>query len=353
MPELLEDDLRAIAPQVDEAFVARLEARVEEGFAKPKKPKRRRALGDSLWKPAFGLAACVLLVVVVAASVLSSPGGDDSGESSSSGGSGAAAPSAVEERSPASGGDESGASGASSTSVPPTPAPAQADQVAPGSKPRKREQRTALELATGEDDFPETTAGVLRVADATGSIVQRSDVSEQDGSGYATYDLRVPTSRLPEALAQLSRLADVRSRTSSVQDITASYVSARDRLQDARDERRALLRALERAETPGQRSDIRRRLADTRRRIARAESALRRVEARSDRARVDVTVRSTGEQGAWTPGDALDDAGRILEVVAGVVLVVGAVVLPLVLVALALSYGLRLTRRRRRASVLG
>ena len=52
-------------------------------------------------------------------------------------------------------------------------------------------------------------------------------------------------------------------------------------------------------------------------------------------------------------GDALDDAGRILEVVAGVILVVGAVAAPLLLVGAAALGTARLTRRRRRNAVLG
>jgi hypothetical protein len=254
----------------------------------------------------------------------------------------------------ASSGSSAGGGDVSSTAVPGQREIAPpADAVAPGAAPRKVEQRTAIELATGEDEFAEATAGVLRVADATGTIVARSSVSEQDGRGYATYDLRVPASRLDDALAQLSRLGDVTSRSASTEDVTAAFVSARDRLEDARGERAALLRALGRADSEDERDAIRARLRQARARIARAERSVRRVEARTDRARVAVTVRSTAEAGAWTPGDALDDAARVLEVIAGVALVAGAVVLPPALLGAALLGAARLTRRRRRASVLG
>jgi hypothetical protein len=217
---------------------------------------------------------------------------------------------------------------------------------------RRVERRTTLDLAPGDDAFEETTAGVLRIADASDTIVQRSSVSERDGKGYATYDLRVPASRLDDVLAQLSALAKVTSRTASAQDITAPYTSAAARLADARAERRAILRALEREPTDA----LRARLREARTRISRAERDVRRLQRRSDRARLDVTVRSTGidgDGGAWTPGDALDDAGRVLEVAAGVAVVVGAVLLPFaVLLALAAAAA-RLTRRRRREAALG
>jgi Domain of unknown function (DUF4349) len=336
MPELLEDDVRATAPQPREEFVQRLEERVEAGFAKPKRPRRRW----SLWSVAAPVAAMSLVALVVAFAVIANNSSQD--DEGSAGATSADAPQSVQE------------SSGSSTAEPQLTSPApRGDAVAPGSQPRKVERRTALELRTGDDDFGEVTGGVLRVADATGTIVQRSNVTEQDGRGFATYDLRVPTSRLDDALAQLSRLADVTSRSASADDITASFVSARDRLQDARDERRALLRALAGAESESQRTQIASRLAAVRGRIARAERDVRRIQARTDRARVDVTVRSTGESGSWTPGDALDDAGRILEVVAGVLLVAGAVLAPLLALLAAAVAASRLARRRRRNAVLG
>ncbi len=66
-----------------------------------------------------------------------------------------------------------------------------------------------------------------------------------------------------------------------------------------------------------------------------------------------MTVRSTGESGAWTPGDALDDAGRILQVIVGILLVVGALLAALALLVLAAVLAARLMRRRRRNAVLG
>src|SRR3712207_8873846 len=57
--------------------------------------------------------------------------------------------------------------------------------------------------------------------------------SEGEGRAVATYDLRVPASRLDDVLRELSELGRVTSRTASANDITRPYVSARDRLADA------------------------------------------------------------------------------------------------------------------------
>ena len=353
MPEQLEDSIRATAPLPDPAFLDALERRVEAGFPRPARKRRRPAVA---WRPALALAACVLLALVVTTSVLNGGrGSDDAGTDSGSSGGGAAeslqAPvqdeAAGRQATPLPEPAGAGAGGSASTAIAPSPAP-----TPPGAR-RVVERSASLDLRTGADDFGEVTAGVLRVADNTGTIVQRSSVSEREGRGFAEYDLRVPASRLDATLAELSRLADVRARTGSADDVTGAYVSARDRLADARDERRALLRALERADTETQRSAIRARLRDTRARIATAERDVRRVRARADRARVAVTVESTGRDGAWTPADALDDAGRILEVAAGVGLVAGAVLLPLALLAAITAAGARMTRRRRREAALG
>ena len=63
-------------------------------------------------------------------------------------------------------------------------------------------------------------------------------------------------------------------------------------------------------------------------------------------------VRAAGNDGAWTPGDALDDAVRVLEVFAGVAVVGVAVLAPLALLGLAAGFAARGARRRRREQAL-
>lgn len=365
MPELLEDSIRATAPVPDDDFLTRLDARVESGFAKEKpkprpgtaaaaaRPRRRRL--PWLLQPAGGLVAVVLLGVLVSFGTIAAVlGGGDDDESASSGSVPQMMSPTSDDAAQSSGGGASGSDAAGvAESAPAAPAP-QGSEVAPGER-RVVERSTSLALTTPEGRFADTTAGVLAVADRTGTIVVSSQVSQLDsGRDVATYDLRVPTSRLDETLAQLSRLGDVRRRSSTTDDITAAAVSARDRLTDARDRRAALLKALARADTDRERASIEQRLRSARRQIAAAEADVRTVAARGNRARVDLTVRSAKvEGGAWTPGDAADDAGAILQWIAGAVLVAGAVLLPLALVVAALVGTSRLTRRRRREAALG
>ena len=186
----------------------------------------------------------------------------------------------------------------------------------------------------------------------------RSQVDAAPGGGTATFALRIPTARLTDALKRFGALADVARISQASEDITASVVSARDRLADARAERKALLRSLGRATTPGSIASLRARIAGNRAEIARAESDGRRLRARTDRARIDVTLSARGAAvdpdagGSWGPGDAARDAGRVLELLAGGVLVAGAVLLPLALAVGAATLGTRQLRRRRRDGAL-
>ena len=82
-------------------------------------------------------------------------------------------------------------------------------------------------------------------------------------------------------MAELARLGAVRDRSQRTEDITAQTVSARDRLQDARAERRSLLRQLEDATTLQATAALRARLRDVSAEIEAARAAVRRVTNRS------------------------------------------------------------------------
>jgi hypothetical protein len=356
----LVDDVRAGAPRMSPDFAVRLDEQVATGFGRRTRHRLRRWPAPRPGQ-ALAIACSLLLALVVATGALTGGGGDDDA--------------AIETFSGPAAGDESGGGGATAT-----PAPAPDGNLKGGddtgeslggtaqtlSPPITRERRTrggarrverstALTLAPPADEFTDVTDQVIQVSDRFRGIVQTSNVSERNGRGRATFDLRIPTSQLDQALAELSRLAHVRSRTSATQDITAPYVSAQERLENARAERRGLLRRLARADTPFEADAIKRRLRDVAFRIAYVRAEFERLRNRVNRAKVSVTVESTGrrkEAGAWTPGDALDDAGRVLEVAAGVAVVTLAVAAPLALLALLAWIPARIARRRRREGAL-
>jgi hypothetical protein len=323
-------DVRAERPQMRPEFAAQLDARVD---AARTAPRRRSWLA---WSPAAGAVAAVLIAIV-----LVSGGGDSSTTSSSSSAGSSAAKSAP----------------ADSSSELAAPLQSQAAGGATAPRPlsgRKVERSTELALSTARDDVQSVADDVISTTQRFGGIVDSSQISTSDSEASATFTLRIPTARLDDAIAALSKLAHVSSLSQGATDITGSFVSAIDRLKDARAERRALLKALGNATTTQEVDAIKARLRDNRSQIAAIKGELDALRRRANMSNVNVSVEGNGHKsgGAWTPGDAADDALRVLEVAAGVLLIGLAIAIPLALVGGAAGLAARSTRRRRRESAL-
>ena len=353
-PELAElgELLREDPPRPEPGWARELDARAAAGFPRP--PRRswwsRLVPPRSALLPAMGFA-CLLLIVAGIASI--APSGD---ENASSGGGGSSASSAgsAESADSSGGGDSAGSTSlAAPRSVPPS------SGGSPGSDARTRrlqERSASLTLATRPRDVEDVADGIVRVTDAAGGFVASSSVSGGGGAG-GTFELRIPATRLQKAIADLSKLAHVRDRSQSTRDITAEGVSARGRLRELQRERSGLLHALANATTLNETESIKARLRTVNRSLASARAALRRVTNRAAYANVSVELVADRSSGAavgdrWTPRDALRDAGRVLEVVAGVALIALAIALPIALLVGLAALASRATTRRRRSRAL-
>jgi hypothetical protein len=140
-------------------------------------------------------------------------------------------------------------------------------------------------------------------------------------------------------------------------DVTREHVTAKDRLQAARAERRSLLRRLEEADTDEEAESIRRRLDLVAGEISGLRGQLRDLRLRTDYAVVTVSLLVAGgdrDEGGMGGSfdDAIDDAGDLLVGFAGVLIRVLALALPLALIAGAAWLGTRAVQRRRRESAL-
>jgi hypothetical protein len=355
-PELAElgELLREDPPRPDPAWARTLDSRAAAGFPRP--PRRspwsvlkthRRAL-----IPVVSFACVALLVVGLSTVNLSS---DDSG---SSGGGGGMATSGSE----GAGGGESADSAASSRSAQPKLKAGGGGGAggfqSDGRSTRYQERSAALTLAARPREIERVAAGILRVTDTVGGFVANSSVASGSGSG-GSFELRIPNARLNKALADLSKLASVRERTQSSTDITAETVSARGRLREAQREREGLLRALANATTLNETEAVKARLRSVNARIASARSSVKRVANRAAYANVSVElvadrggVAAPIDDGRWTPGDALRDAVRVLEVAAGIAVIVLALLLPLALLGGLGALASRMLGHRRRERAL-
>jgi hypothetical protein len=367
-------DIRATAPEMSPAFAARLERDVSDGFPTPREsPARVRRPGRRwLLLPAVGSLAAVLVALVVAL------GSDTTSPPRSLGSAPAERDQAVPTEPDSSGdtaaapADESASSGggagepAPNAAVAPAPVPRSTTSRKSGSSagdltdsPRHVERGATIALETPLDEFDRTTDAVNTTVARFDGIVASSQIGASDtAGGEATFDLRIPTDKLDRALAALSKLGHVTERSQSLDDITGSFQSAQERLTDARAERRGLLRALERATTQGQIDSLKARLRGVGSQISALKGQLSSLRRRADLATVSLTVRGTGERSddgggtGWTPGDAAGDALRVLEVLAGVLLIGLAILVPAGLLAGAVALGVRLGRRRRREGAL-
>ena len=366
-------------PVPDPAFASSLDERAKRRFPRAAKRRLPAFSWPKITLPALGLAASVFLVVVIATSV---PGGDTtdqgSGGSASSGDGGSVAT----EEAPSADSDDSGSSSSSGSSgasgstqaapsagdavgEPATIAPSLPEPPRPGGgnadgRDRRYVERSAqIVIATPPRNIDRAAAKIIKVADDLGGFVVSSQVSS--GSS-GEFELRVPERRLQRALSQLSAVGKVRERTQASQDITGAVVSVAERLKDARTERRSLLRQLAKATTVNQTTSIRERLRLVSGQIAAAKRDLRSVKRRASSSTIAVQLladRRAGssagdddDESGWTPGDALKDAGRILEVSAGVLLVAAALALPVGLVALVVWLAMRQAAQRRRERAL-
>jgi hypothetical protein len=219
---------------------------------------------------------------------------------------------------------------------------------------REQQRSASLTLAVARRDIDQAASRVSIVTAELGGFVSSSNVSSNGGGSLL---LRVPSERLDDAIQRLSRIGRVRELSRRTVDITANVVSARERLADARAERKSLLTQLANAVTVNETESIRARLEIVSGEIAAARRQLSRVNNRANFADLDVTLAPRGaaeedEGGAWTPGDAFNDALRVLEVIAGVALIAAAVLLPLGLIWLLAWLAHRGVTRRRRERAL-
>ena len=348
-PELAElgELLREDPPRPDPAWARELDARAAAGFPRP--PRRspfamlkpvRRAL-----VPVVSFACVALLVIGLSTADLSSDdessgGGMASRNAESADGADSAAPT----------------SGAAAPRM--APVPGGGSPGSDGRSVRAQERSAALTLAARPRRIDEVADGILRVTDAAGGFVASSSVASGAGSG-GSFELRIPNARLGKAIADLSRLAHVRERTQATRDITAETVSALARLRELQREREGLLRALANATTLNETEAVKARLRTVNRRIASARASVRHVRNRAAFANVSVTlVADRGgaagpiDDGRWTPADALDDAVRVLEVAAGIAVIVLALLLPLALLGGLGALAARMLGHRRRERAL-
>jgi hypothetical protein len=224
---------------------------------------------------------------------------------------------------------------------------------------RQVERSARIVLGAEPADVRGAAAKVFDAVRAADGIVLGSSVRDgAEGEAGAELELLIPDGKLGDALASLSAIGEVRSRRESTRDITAPTIGARERLQDSRARIRGLLVQLAAAATEDERAAVEAELRAERRRSAVLRSRLVRLRRRANLSRVSVRIetgapaKATEDGAAWGVGDALDDAGRLLAVAAGVAVIGLAALAPLALLLLLAWLAQRAWTKASRARVL-
>jgi hypothetical protein len=358
--------LRGERPRMDAGFAARLDQRVQRRFEPAPKgaARTKRRWGRRwLWAPATGLATALVVAVVIVGA------GGGAGKPSGS-------TAAVKRPLARQTGSSAVANSASvlhhASAV--MPAPAQSDRrigvqaatssafgpsqpLGPFPNGRKIIQSAQLSLSTPPRLVEQVSQEVFNTVGQAHGIVKQSTVTATGGpGGYAQFQLSLPSPALPQTMASLSTLphARVLSRTDATQDVNDSYQADQRRLGDARALRASLLKQLAAAVTQGQIDSLTARIHDAESAISSDQATLGSLQHQIAYSQVTLTINSgavpvpTTGSGGFTLGRAAHDAGRVLTVAAGVVLIGLAALLPVgLLVALFWWIGARVRHRRR------
>lgn len=370
--------LRELSPAPSPALQERLDRRVAEGFprrrgvgalADPRpsrrgrggtsepagSPRRSGRLGEGarrlLSPPALAGALSLLLVLVIAVPVLT--GGRGSGlrpvtvapttdEEPSGMSREAQRPRPVE---PGSGSGERD-----------FPATGSGRDFAPGRRERRVERTGSLTLAAPDEGLEQVADDIVRIVDRHRGIVLSSSVSTgENASGGGTFSLRVPVGDLSATMRELSALGEVRARSQTGEDVTATVASAGERLAEERAERRSLLRRLERSDSATEAQAIRARLRLVGARIRSLTGQLQGLRSRTDYAAVSVSlVPEDADSGVPGSTDAaVDDFVDSLVGSFNFALRLLGLLIPIAVVVVPAAFAWRALRRRGREAALG
>lgn len=343
--------LRAESPRPSPELAARMDERVAAGF-----PRKQRLRLPALPRLAvLGGAAAAAVAVIVAVSLgthghNNSPGGStvSAAEKSSAGASTAVAPAAG----PSAAADSGGSTAQSAPAAKALAAPSPAGPRTSG--PRHVERSASITLAAPRNKLESVANEIVAVVDRHRGYVLHSSVTSGSGGG-GSFDLRVPVGSLQATLSDLSGLADVRSRSQNVNDVTSSYNATSDRLDTQRALRQSLLKQLAAATTASQADALRSRLRLVSANIRSLSAQFDGLRQRTSLASVEVSLVPKRAGAVVTTGGIggdLHDAFHSLVVSFGIALRVLGIAIPLaIVVGLAWLAAAMLRRRRREAAL--
>jgi hypothetical protein len=344
---------RELRARPSEEFARALDAKAERGFRREKRRSGAPAPGGAHGRTtsprrrslalALGAGLTVLLAVAIAVS-LSRSGGGRVAQPAPQG-----ATAGVRAASPP---------GSSAGATKGTPAQSSAaEAAAPRAAARQVERTSTLDIGVAPDSVQSAAQRVFALSSSYGGYVAQSNVSTgAPPQGGASFDVRLPSSKLPSAIAALSHLGRVRSENNTTSDVTDQLGSLRRSLAGLAAERSSLLRQLAAATEAGPVQTLKEQLHRVEASISQVQGAVRALLTRVDYTSLALTLTTEPSAGAssgyLTPGAAAGEAARILDAALAVLVIAAAAVLPLAAIVLLGWMAVALGRRRLREHAL-
>jgi hypothetical protein len=226
---------------------------------------------------------------------------------------------------------------------------------------RSRDVERSAEMVLGAepDEIAGDAAEVFDAVHAANGIVLSSSITGgAAGDAGARFDLLIPAAKLSDALADFSAIDGVVSRHEATDDITAPTVRTGEQLRDSRATIDGLLVQLAGADSDEERAAVEAELQAERRHAAALRSQAAELGRRANLSRVSLRIETGAgatapdEDSGWGIGDALDDAGHILGIAAGITVIAHAILAPLALILLLAWFFRRAWLRRARTRAL-
>ena len=153
------------------------------------------------------------------------------------------------------------------------------------------------------DQVQQIADRAIRIVDTLGGYVQSSTIDTSGSRGSAELSLRIPAAKLDSGMAQISKLAPVRSRSQQAEDVTDQREALEARVRDARADRAGLRVRLGKATTDRERSRLRAQLDRASRRVTQRQRALAELGREVSYATVDLSIEGNRGSGGAVPGD--------------------------------------------------
>lgn len=350
MSETLLREIRESRPAAPAALRERVRAiAAEEPAREPRLNRFRLTWG---WRRLVVLAPATILVALLAGSMIGLTRGEGGGNEAigvSGGSSDAktrATPDTVESGAPAQSEDSGAAAGSA--------APPSTGLVAPTPGTL---QRFEAELSLKVEDveaLSDATKRAQRIAiDHGGSVASLSYDAPSQGVGGAQITLRIPTSRVQSALAELSQLGTILGQRYGIQDLQQQADSLQKQIEETQ---RRIARILAQLGNPDVTAEneavLRSRLANARAELAGLREAMRTTRAEGATSTVYVSLTTEEIEAVPAGGSRLDDVKDVLAWEAIAALYVLVVAGPIVLLALLVWLTLRWARRREASRLL-